>query len=170
MIQAQFVGEKVFSNSGDAFSLYERSRFGEKIRGKIEYSFVEALYLVERGKIEVNVGKKELDFDSMMGKIRRNDKRVELKFSVFSDLRKKGYVVKTALKFGADFRIYDKGVKPGQDHARWVLFVVRENEQLRWHDFAAKNRVAHSTKKKLLLGIVDEEGDVSYYEVGWVRV
>ncbi|MBU1252016.1 MAG: tRNA-intron lyase, partial [Nanoarchaeota archaeon] len=37
------------------------------------------------------------------------------------------------------------------------------------HDFSAKNRVAHSTKKNLLLAIVDEEGDVSYYEVRWVK-
>jgi tRNA-intron endonuclease len=38
-----------------------------------------------------------------------------------------------------------------------------------WHDFSAKNRIAHSTKKNLLIAIVDEEGDVSYYEVSWKR-
>ena len=40
---------------------------------------------------------------------------------------------------------------------------------MNWRDFAAKSRVAHSTRKKLLVGVVDEEGDVTYYEVGWVR-
>ena len=44
----------------------------------------------------------------------------------FKDLRKKGYIVKTALKFGADFRVYEKGVKPGEDHAKWVVFPVHE--------------------------------------------
>jgi tRNA-intron endonuclease len=38
-----------------------------------------------------------------------------------------------------------------------------------WHDFSAKNRVAHSTNKTLLIAIVDEESDVSYYEVKWTR-
>jgi len=36
-------------------------------------------------------------------------------------------------------------------------------------DFSAKNRVAHSTKKNLLIGIVDEENDVTYYEISWVK-
>ena len=74
-----------------------------------------------------------------------------------------------ALKFGADFRVYDRGVKPGEDHARWVIYPVKEGEVLTWHDFAAKNRVAHSTKKRLMIGIVDDEGDVTYYEIRWMR-
>jgi tRNA-intron endonuclease len=74
------------------------------------------------------------------------------------------------LKFGADFRVYDKGAKLGQKHAKWLVFVEREANKLTWHEFSAKNRVAHSTKKKLLLAIVDEEGDVSYYEVSWIKV
>ncbi len=170
MIQAQFSGEKVFSNSSEAFSLYEKSRFGEKVEDRMEYSFVESLYLVREGKMMVFFGNKEINFDDLMNRVKRKDKRVENKFVAFKDLRKRGYIVKTALKFGADFRVYEKGVKPGEDHALWVLFVVKENEQLKWHDFAAKNRVAHSTKKKLLLGIVDEEGDVSYYEIVWMRM
>ena len=58
---------------------------------------------------------------------------------------------------------------PGEKHAKWVVFVDHESKKLTWHDFAAKNRIAHSTKKNLLLGIVDEEGDVSYYEVKWIK-
>ena len=170
MIQAQFTGDKIFSNSSEAFSLYEKSRFGEKVNDRMEYSFVEALYLVREGKMIVFFGNEEINFNDLINRIRRKDKRVENKFVVFNDLRKRGYIVKTALKFGADFRVYEKGIKPGEDHALWVLFVVKENEQLKWHDFAAKNRVAHSTKKKLLLGIVDEESDVSYYEVEWKRM
>ena len=170
MIQAQFTGDKIFSNSSEAFSLYEKSRFGEKVNDRMEYSFVEALYLVREGKMIVFFGNEEINFNDLINRIKRKDKRVENKFVVFNDLRKRGYIVKTALKFGADFRVYEKGIKPGEDHALWVLFVVKENEQLKWHDFAAKNRVAHSTKKKLLLGIVDEESDVSYYEVEWKRM
>ena len=106
---------------------------------------------------------------SVIKKFRKFDKRIETKYFVFSDLRKKGYIVKTALKFGADFRVYDKNSKPGKSHAKWILYAVKENEMLSWNDFAAKNRVAHSTKKLLLLGLIDDEGDVSYYEVGWIK-
>lgn len=169
MITAYFSGSKIFSASAEAFSSFEKSRFGEKKEGKIEYSFVEALFLISSKKMQIFSGKKEVDFDQLIRKAKKEDKRIEIKFPVFSDLRKKGYVVKTALKFGADFRVYKKGVKPGEDHALWILYPVKESESHSWYDFAAKNRVAHSARKKLLIGVVDEEDDVSYYEVGWIR-
>jgi len=169
MIQAQLSSEKISSNSKSAFELYDKSRFGERARNKIEYSLVEALFLVQENKLLVSSGKKQLDEDSILTKLRRIDNKIETKLAVFSDLRSRGYVVKTALKFGAEFRVYEKGVKPGQDHARWVLFTVKESDKLNWHDFSAKNRVAHSTKKKLLIAIVDDESDVTYYEIGWIK-
>lgn len=169
MITGYFVGDKVASGSGGAFSLYEKSRFGEKKRGKIEFASVEVLHLVEHKKMDVFSGKKKVDWDSLLRKFKRMDKKIEIKLAVFSDLRTKGYVVKTALKFGAEFRVYDKGVKPGDEHARWILYTTQESDKLSWHDFAAKNRIAHSTKKNLLIGIVDDEGDVIYYEASWIR-
>ena len=84
-------------------------------------------------------------------------------------MRSRGYIVKTALKFGADFRVYDRGIKPVDDHAKWILYPVHEGSVLTWHDFSAKNRVAHSTRKRLLLGIVDDENDCTFYEVSWKR-
>ena len=170
MIQAQSTGEGVFSNSNQSFDLCEKSRFGEKVGGRVEYLYVEALFLVDEGKMEVFSGKKKLDFGELLTRVKRKDKSIEGKLVVFRDLRRKGYIVKTALKFGAEFRVYDKGVRPGDNHARWIVYVVKENEQLKWHDFTAKNRIAHSTKKNLLLAIVDEERDVSYYEVSWKRL
>jgi tRNA-intron endonuclease len=169
MIQAHFSGDKISSNSAEAFSLYEKSRFGEKKGGKIEYSGVEALFLLSEGRMKIISGRNELSEEAVMKKLKRNDKKIETKFIVYTDMRKRGYILKTALKYGAEFRVYEKGVKPGEAHARWVLFAVKEHEPLSWHDFAAKNRVAHSTKKTLLIAIVDEENDVSYYESTWIK-
>jgi tRNA-intron endonuclease len=104
-----------------------------------------------------------------MNKLKKFDTKIHLKYPVFKDLREKGYIVKTALKFGADFRIYSKGISPGKDHAKWVVFVEHESKALKWHEFSAKNRVAHSTNKKLLLAILDEESKPSYYEVSWIK-
>ena len=60
-------------------------------------------------------------------------------------------------------------MKPGEDHAKWVVYPVNEGNMMTWHEFAAKNRVAHSTRKRLLLAIVDDENEVTFYEVNWVR-
>tara|TARA_Y100000310_G_scaffold329644_1_gene399879 strand:- start:751 stop:1263 length:513 start_codon:yes stop_codon:yes gene_type:complete len=169
MITAHFTGSKISSTSSEAFSLFEKSRLGEKKQKKIEYSLTETLFLLQKNKLQLFQNKKPLNFDSFLKKAKRLDKRIEIKYPVYENLRQKGYVLKTALKFGADFRVYKKGIKPGQDHALWILFAVKEQESHTWHDFAAKNRVAHSTKKKLLLGIVDDEDSVTYYEIGWLK-
>ncbi len=166
--QAHIIGEIISSNSSEAFSLQKKSGFGEPKNDKINYMATEALFLIEKNKIEI-VQRKPLSFKELLNKLKRVDKKIQLKYPVYKDLRERGYIVKTALKFGADFRVYDKGVRPGKDHAKWVVFVDHESKKQSWHEFSAKNRVAHSTKKKLLLAIVDDEEDVSYYEVGWVK-
>ncbi len=168
-IKAVFTGESVSSNKKEAITLYSQSRFGELKSGKIIYSIFEALYLLEKGKIEISAGKKKLKFEKLMEEAGKKDRNVRTKYLVFRDMRNRGFIVKTALKFGADFRVYARGIKPGQDHAKWILYPVSENSGLTWHDFSAKNRVAHSTKKNLLIGIVDEEEDVTYYEIRWIK-
>ncbi len=168
-IQAQIIGEIISSNSSEAHALYKKSCFGEPTNDKIQYSFSEAIFLIEKGKIEIISKSKKMQLKELIKKLQKIDKRIQIKYSVFKNLRERGYIVKTALKFGADFRVYEKGAKPGKSHAKWIVFVDHEAKKFSWNEFSAKNRVAHSTKKKLLLAIVDEEGDISYYEVGWLR-
>lgn len=169
-IQAHIVGEIISSNSSEAHGIYKKSCFGEPKGDKIQYSVSEALYLVEREKLEIYSRGKKIPKEELMNKFKRIDNKIQLKYPVFKDLREKGYIVKTALKFGAEFRVYDKGKRPGKGHAKWIVFTDYESKKISWHEFSAKNRVAHSTKKNLLLAIVDEEGDISYYEVAWRKV
>jgi tRNA-intron endonuclease, archaea type len=170
-IVAVFSKDIIMAPEGDlARELYNKNRFGEIKGKKFHYSSVEALYLLEEEKMDIVDGRnKELSFDQIITKTRKSDPRLWTRYSVYSDMRKRGYIVKTALRFGADFRVYNRGVKPGEDHAKWVLYCVNEKEVSTWHEFSAKNRVAHSTKKKLLIGVVDDEGAVTFYEVKWVR-
>lgn len=169
-IKSVFSKQIVYSDTKEAKDLYSKSRFGEVKEGKIIYSLVEAMFLVDIKKMNVvNEGNKKTSKDEFLKYARINEPGFDIRYAVFKDLRERGYIVKTALKFGADFRVYDRGVKPGDDHAKWVVFPVFETENFTGFDFAAKNRVAHSTKKKLLLAIVDAEMDVSYWESGWVK-
>jgi len=168
-IQAHLLGRVISSNSSEAFSLYKKSSFGEPYGEKIHYLLTEALFLVEKNKMDLFIKNKKISKKDLLKKIQSIDKRINIKYPVFKNLREKGYIIKTALKYGADFRVYERGAKPGKKHARWIIFVDHESGKFNWHEFSAKNRVAHSTKKNLLLAIVDEESDVSYYEVKWIR-
>ncbi len=169
-ISGMLVGERIIADdSPQAVLGVEKSRLGEHQKGKVVYSFLEAVYLVEQGKLSVLSGKTVVDATALIKKAQKIDKEFLTRFIVFKDLRDRGYIVKTALKFGADFRVYDKGIKPGEGHAKWVVFPVHESKTLTWQDFSAKNRVSHSTRKLLLIGVVDDEGAVTYYEVAWKR-
>ncbi|MFC1648747.1 tRNA-intron lyase [Nanoarchaeota archaeon] len=171
-IKAYFANERVITEeSNAAMDLYSQSAYGQHTEGKqVQLSLLEALYLMERQKLKVVDGRgKEIEFDKFLKKAQKVEPNFWVRYSVFKDMRNRGYIIKTALKFGADFRVYDRGIKPGEDHARWVIYPVHEGEVLTWYEFAAKNRVAHSTKKRLLIGVVDDESDVSYWEVKWMR-
>ncbi|MFC1704830.1 tRNA-intron lyase [Nanoarchaeota archaeon] len=171
-VKSIFVGERVLTeNSDEAREFYNQSRFGTILEdGKVQLSLLEGLYLLEKGKITIVDGKKKkVKKEDFVKKARKKDKNFWIRYCVFKDIRNRGYIIKTALKFGADFRVYDRGVKPGEDHARWIVYPVHEGTSLTWYEFSAKNRVAHSTKKRLLVGVVDEEGDVTYWEIKWMR-
>lgn len=171
-IKAVFSNERIVTeNSNEARDLYNQSVFGSILEnGQVQLSLHEALYLMEKNRLEVmDYRKKEMSFQEYFKRANKIEPNFWVRYAVFKDMRTRGYIVKTALKFGADFRIYDRGVKPGEDHARWVVYPVHEGTTLTWYEFAAKNRVAHSTKKRLMLAVVDDESDVTYWEVKWVR-
>lgn len=171
-VKALVDGEGIWTENADmARELFTKSQFGSLLDdGRVQLSPLESVYLVAKKRLElVDTKNKILSLDKFISKVRKKDKNFWVRYAVFKDLRDRGYIVKTALKFGADFRVYDRGIKPGEDHARWIVYPVSEHEHLTWRDFASKNRVAHSTKKNLLIGVVDDEGDVSYWEVRWLR-
>ena len=168
-IEAHLIANTLTSNSKKAYTYSKQNYFGEHIEDKIKYMLVEAMYLVKTGKMQVFSGKKILDKNELYKKFTRIDKKFPNKYAVYSDLRKKGYTIKTALKFGADFRAYEKGKKPGKAHSKWIIFTDHESNKTTWQEFSAKNRVAHSTKKNVLLAIVDDEEKITYYEIKWTK-
>ena len=171
VIKSSFANERVLAElNNESRNLYDTSRFGEPFGDKIQYSLVEALYLLEKGKLNVLTSKnKELTYDGFIKLATELEPKFWVRYCVYRDMRSRGYIVKAALKFGADFRVYDRGVKPGEEHAKWILYPVHETETFSWYEFSAKNRVAHSTRKHLLIACVDEENDVTYWELSWIR-
>ncbi len=162
MEKGTLIGNKVVLSSS---SLFNRSAFGVlNKQGGVELSSEEALYLVENKKVDVGI-----NFDNLRRKFNRSNKNFDERYSVFRDLRNCGYVIKSGLKFGCDFRVYDKGSRPGKTHAKWLVFATKESAKSSWKDMSGMARVANSTKKNVLVGIVDSENGVSYFEVSWRR-
>jgi len=167
IITALLQHDRIITENSDA-ARHLGKRYGTKLAdGRVSLSPVEALYLIEKKRLLVVDGKnKQLSFARLVLKLKRN-KHLWINFIVYRDLSNRGYAVKTGLKFGADFRVYD----PDSDdpHAKWLVATVRAQDRLSWQEFSSKNRVATSTHKKLLIAIVDDEDSVTYWETSWIK-
>ncbi len=162
--------EVIIDNEKEASSLYNRGKFGTLEKNKLILSLIEALYLMEKNAIKIiDYKRKNMSVKSFIQRASKAEPKFYIRYLVYKDIRSRGYITKTAFKYGADFRVYERGGEPGKTHAPWILYAVSESETFDWRKFAAMNRVAHSVRKKLLVGIVDDEGDVTYYEIKWKR-
>jgi tRNA-intron endonuclease len=141
--------------------------FGEMEGERLILAPVEALYLTEKRRIKVRAagGKAASGFESLLGRFKKQDKDIDIKYAVFRDLRMKGYVARTGLKYGTYFRVYEKGIRVGEGHSAWLVQPVREGWKTDSYDFARAVRLAHSVRKKMIWAVVDTEGDVTYYKL-----
>lgn len=152
----------------EANRIHEHGATGKPLSGgRLQLAPVEALYLLDREKIRV-ISKEEgkrLSFEDFSSKISDIDPELMLKYLAYQDLRSRGYVVKTGLKYGAHFRVYERGERPGSDHSPYLVHAISENESMTPQDLSRAVRLAHSVRKKMIFAVVDNEGDVTYYSL-----
>ncbi|KUO42037.1 MAG: hypothetical protein APZ16_03595 [Candidatus Hadarchaeum yellowstonense] len=160
-------GKIIVWDEAQANQLYQRGFFGKPLSGgKLQLAPVEALYLMETGKIIVtNSEGKKLSFKALAEKFLETDPELMLKYAAYADLRSRGYIVKTGLKFGAHFRVYDRGEKPGEAHSKFLVHAIPEGVKMTPTELARAVRLAHSVRKKIFWAVVDDEGDITYYSV-----
>lgn len=165
MIQIELKNSKFILDEKSYQSLSSKG-YGTKTNKIYELDPYETLYLLEKNKIEVKQNKTQLTFKQIL-----NKKKIQLKnYLVYKDLKTIGYYVKSGLKYGFTFRIYDKGIKIGEDHSLWLVEPIDENKKINIKDIVGKNRIAHTTKKKMLFAIVDNENGITYLETNWKRM
>jgi len=161
----------------DAVQLYDESGYGkplpEENPDRVELELVEAAYLAERGKLKVfaKEGKKRklLSFKDLMEIGSKNVNQFHPQFIVYRDLRERGYLVKTGFKFGAHFRVYERGVKlirgpkAAHEHTKWVVHAVPEEAAFSLPEMSRAVRLAHNIRATFVWAVVDREGSVTYY-------
>ncbi len=140
--------------------------FGETKGAELTLDLYEAAYLCEKEKLElVDEDRKPVSREQLLALAAKKDKHFYSKFLVFADLRTRGYVVKTGFKFGADFRVYPRGKKPGEAHTQWVVQVSTQEDKFNMIGFSRMVRLAGNLKTKMLAAVVDAENEVNYYAI-----
>ena len=151
--------------------VYEPGYYGKDLGERLELALVEALLLLNRGRIRVFSQGNPIDFKTLYEHACSIDKRFPHKYRVYEDLRERGLLVRTGFKFGCDFRVYERGVqlkkgpKSAKEHTKWIVFSVSEDFTMSFAELSRSVRLAHNIRARMLWAVVDSESDVTYYAI-----
>ncbi|MCW1291885.1 MAG: tRNA-intron lyase [Candidatus Rehaiarchaeum fermentans] len=165
-MQGEIFGNRVVVDVNEGSELLNKN-FGVKKDNKIFLFPEEALYLTELGKLNVKYKNKNLNFKELLSIFKIKD--LWSKYLVYKDLRSNGYIPKEALKYGGDFRVYDKD-QSLESHSKWICIVIKDYDVLSPRQLSAIARVTHTVRKKLLIAVVDKEDEITYYELDWIKI
>lgn len=177
--EGELVGNRVIIWDSEAVALYDESGYGkpqpEEKPDRLELELIEIAYLLEKDKIKVfvkeNGKKKKIDFQDLMEIGSKGVNEFHPQFIVFRDLRDRGYLVKTGYKFGAHFRLYERGVKlkrgpkAPHEHTKAIVHAVAEESAFSLPEMSRAVRLAHNIRATMWWAVVDREGDVTYYQL-----
>ena len=128
-------------------------------------SFFEALYLANKGMLEVKNDKgKAVDFQSLLRCYEAVNENAWVSYMVYRDLRSRGYVAREGFGGGIDFRVYERGGY-GKDTAPYLVLSIQEGKPLGMDQLADALRQVQSQKKEMVLAVMNRRGEIVYYSV-----
>lgn len=139
--------------------------YGTLENGMLTLAFYEALYLSDKGMLEVKDEKGEnASFQTLLQVYEKADENAWVNFLVYRDLRSRGYVVREGFGAGIDFRIYERGAY-GKDTATYLILSTQEGKPMPIEDLTSALQRSQSQKKELILAVMNRRGEIVYYSV-----
>ncbi len=176
--EGELVKNRVIVSGDNILQIYDDYGYGKPIPSdnpkRIEIDFFESIYLIEKEKLKVFEKKDKKITIKSEDLIRIGNQEISEfnpQMAVFRDLRERGYLVKTGFKFGAHFRVYERGVrlkrgpKTQHEHTKWVLHAVSEESAFSLPELSRAVRLAHNIRATFIWAVVDKESDVTYYNI-----
>jgi tRNA-intron endonuclease len=156
----------VVDDPTEASQIYNKGYYGvPQSGGALKLGLMEATYLVDCGRLEVESKGKTLGAGDLLRLAHRSSEGFEIRYLVYRELRQRGYVVKMGQP-PLDFRVFPRGGSPNKTSSKWWVAAISERSTFDLGDLLDNLDRASEIRKKLLLAVVDEESDVTYYEVG----
>jgi tRNA-intron endonuclease len=154
----------ILSDEAEASQIYNKGYYGYPMSGGgLELDMLEASYLMEAGRLRVLVDDKDVDVSFLTRRAAEVSGDFEVKFIVYRDLRQRGYVVK-AHSDDFDFRVFPRGGMPTTSPTKYWVMAISERAIFDISAFMEQLEKADRIRKELLLAVVDEEGDLTYYQ------
>jgi tRNA-intron endonuclease, archaea type len=128
-------------------------------------TFFEALYLEDKGMLEVNDEKgQKVDFQNLLHCYEAVNENAWVSYIVYRDLRSRGYVAREGFGGGIDFRVYERGGY-GKDTAPYLVLSIQEGKPLGIDRLSDALRQCQSQKKEMVLAVMNRRGEIVYYSV-----
>lgn len=138
--------------------------YGSFENEKLTLTFYEAIYLADKGLIEVRSKGKAIDFRGLLRICQKNERNAWTKYLAYRDLRSRGYVVRDGFGEGIDFRVYNRG-DYRKDSAKYLTLTIQEGKPLPVTDLGFALKQSRSLKKELVLSVMNRRGEFVYYSV-----
>jgi tRNA-intron endonuclease len=153
----------------EASQIYNRGYYGApQSGGALKLNLIEAVYLLEAGRVDIKRNNRRMNLVQLFRYANKLYPDFEIKYIVYRDLRMRGYVVKPDIQ-PAHFRVFPRGGKPSKTPSKFWVYAASERGMFDIQDMTLQIRRALKARKRLLIGIVDEEGDLTYYQARLVR-
>ncbi|MDI6825996.1 MAG: tRNA-intron lyase [Candidatus Aenigmarchaeota archaeon] len=175
MLEGELLEQRVIIWDKEAFSELEESGYGKVLEDRLELTLVEAMFLFNKGKLAVFVKeeneKKKLSKEELYEYCVKNERNFHARLVVYTDLRDRGFLVKTGFKFGTDFRIYERGVKLKKgpkaafEHTKFVAHAIPEEFSCSFPELSRAVRLAQNIRSEMIWAVVDGESCVTYYGI-----
>ncbi len=165
-MSGQLAHEKVVvDDPAEGSQLYNKGYFGNPLPGGgLELDVVEATYLLEMGKLDVYRNERHLGLRALLRVGDALLPNFEIKYLVYRDLRQRGYVVKPGIP-PLDFRVFPRGAGPDKTPTKYWVLALSERSVFDMLELESCLADVHNVRKQLLLAVVDEESDITFYKV-----
>ncbi len=155
-----------FSDAAESSSIYAKGYFGTPAPGgALALDRYESVYLAEMERVEILAATgRPVRWPEVFRRAVRADPGFPVRYLVYRDLRQRGYVVR-ATPPPVAFSVLPRGGVLHKTPSRYWVEALSERvpfDLARLFDLADR---AQTAKKLLLLGLVDEESDLTYYRV-----
>jgi tRNA-intron endonuclease len=155
----------IVEDQSEASQIHNKGYYGvPQSGGPLKLDLMEAIYLVESGRLEVESDGGKKDASHLMRLAHKNSEGFEIRYLVYRELRSRGYVVKLGQP-PLDFRVFPRGGTPNKTPSKWWVAAISERRTFDLAKLLEDLDRTADVRKKLLLAVVDEESDVTYYDV-----
>jgi tRNA-intron endonuclease len=139
--------------------------YGLHEKNELLLAFYEALYLLDKGILEVEDKKgRKTDFQNLLQCYQDVNDNAWAEYLAYRDLRSRGYVVREGFGLGVDFRVYERG-EYSKDTAKYLILSIQEGKPISLENLTNSLRQSQSLKKELVLAVMNRRGEAVYYSV-----